>query len=196
MNITIAGTGYVGLSNAILLAQNNNVIALDIDPSKIEKLNNKISPIADTDIENFLANKNLNFKATLDKELAYKDADFIIIATPTDYDTDNNYFNTTSVESVIQDVLDVNHNATIIIKSTVPVGTCHRVQDAIDDVLKAKGSESKLSVVSNPEFLKEKGLPTPAWLGNKGPSSIPGVFEECGLPAGGTGLAAAADRAG
>lgn len=145
MRITIVGTGYVGLSNAILLAQHNEIVALDIDEKKVNMINNKISPIIDKEIEEYLSYKNLNLKATTSKVLAYNHAELVIIATPTDYDTVSNYFDTSSIEKVLEDILNINKNVIIVIKSTVPVGYTKKIKEKykIDNIL------------FSPEFLRE-----------------------------------------
>lgn len=175
MKIAVAGTGYVGLANAVLLSQNNAVTAVDIIPEKVEKINKRISPISDKEIEEYLADKKLNLVATVDAKSAYRDADFIIISTPTNYDDEKNYFDTSSVEKAIETVLEVNKNATIVIKSTIPVGYTESVIEKFN----------YKNIIFSPEFLREGK----ALYDNLYPSRI-----IVGVPCGLSGLKAQAEK--
>lgn len=145
MKITVVGTGYVGLSNAILLAQNHEVVALDVIPEKVDQVNHKISPLVDKEIEEYLANKNLNLRATLDKDDAYRDAEYVIISTPTNYDPVKNFFDTSTVERVLADIKDRELTATVVIKSTIPVGYTKQISDQMN----------MDNIIFSPEFLRE-----------------------------------------
>ena len=157
MKIAIAGLGYVGLSNAILLAQHNEVVGIDLDPAKVAMVNARQSPIKDPEIDDYLAHKTLNLRATLDKQDAYAGADFVIIATPTDYDVETNYFNTKSIESVVADVLAINPEAVMVIKSTVPVGYTAKLREkhSQQSVIAGSDPQSMPSIIFSPEFLRE-----------------------------------------
>jgi UDPglucose 6-dehydrogenase len=145
MKIAVVGIGYVGLSNAVLLSQKNEVIAFDVNLEKVIQLNNRVSPIKDNDIEDYLSNKNLNLKATSNKKEAYNNADFVIIATPTDYDTETNYFNTSSIEGVIKDIININPGSVIVIKSTVATGYTKSINKKFNCN----------NIIFSPEFLRE-----------------------------------------
>ena len=174
MKIAVAGTGYVGLSMATLLAQHNEVMAVDIVPEKVDMINRRVSPIQDEYIEKYFAEKQLNLVATLDAETAYKDADFVIIAAPTNYDSQKNFFDTSAVESVIDKVLECGSEATMVIKSTIPVGYCRSLYVKYAKLFKDRGYDTtcKFRLLFSPEFLRE----SKALYDNLFPSRIIVVF--------------------